>query len=268
MQKSQSQKPKLIVFNAPTPAFLSQPTIRELIALHSTPAQQIIEREFNKLSSAFFYLDVSMQYAENTLVNEKFRAASDLAYKQIKEEILTALHNTKKLAEKNGITETATYQNIKQYDVEISSPRSKEFLHLIQLFDELIQWVDSVWITNEELVGGSKHRIEHHQQWQKRITRFIQNIISFQLDQRKQNEAKKAAAATKKAKKVAKKTTATKAAKKTTATKAAKKTTSATPVEQNNKAPVTANEKPTQSREAPVEMPEPTLATNSITATA
>lgn len=179
---------------------VSQPSIRETITLHSASAQKIMEREFNRLASSFFYLDVSMLYAGDTKIIEEYRAATDIAYTQLKQEIQTAVHNTKKLAEKNNITGAVSYQHVKQYDVEITNPRSMEFLQLILLFDELIKSVDTVWIRNEALVGGSKKRLEHHQEWQRRIIRFIQEIIRFQLEQlrlrrKKDNEKKREAEA-------------------------------------------------------------------------
>lgn len=173
---------------------ISQPTIKKKITLHSASAQYLMDREFERLARALFLLDVPMLFSEDTKIIEKYRQASDKAYDQLNKELQAALHNTRKLAEKNNIEQDIFYKNAETYTTTIRTPRALAFMNLIVLFDQLIMCVDNLWMNNEALVGGSKKRIDHHREWQKRITRFMQEIITFQFEQYQRHKQKNTAA--------------------------------------------------------------------------
>lgn len=165
---------------------LSQPTIKRKVTVSTVTAQNIMDYNFSRLEFSLFSLDVSLLFTRQAEKVEEYERATKLAYDNLKAELEAALHNTKKIATSHGITDEVFYDNVREYDLTIRSPRAVAFLNLILLLDQLVMAVDSLWINDADLVGGNTRRIEHHREWQKRINLFIREIIRFQIKQYKE----------------------------------------------------------------------------------
>lgn len=161
---------------------ISQPTITRKATVNTASAQNLMDRQFERLEMALFVLDVPLLFSKNINTVEKYQIATDEAYDNLRNELKTALESANQLAVNHDISQDVVYANAKEYTFTIRTPRAMAFLNLILLFDKLIVCVDNLWMNDADLVGGNRNRMEHHQLWERRLVRFFQEIIRFQID--------------------------------------------------------------------------------------
>lgn len=175
---------------------ISQPTIKRKVTLNTASTQNIMRYNFSRLEFALFQLDVSLLFTEQASVVGDYERATKQAYDNLKAELEAAIQNTLQVAESHGIPDDVFYENAQEYTLTIRSPRAISFLNLISLLDQLVIAVDNLWINDPDLVGGNFGRIEHHREWQQRLTKFMREIIRFQIRRYRQLQSGNATGST------------------------------------------------------------------------
>lgn len=179
-----NKKPSAIVPNqTPKRRRQSQPVLKRQLKLQSASAQNLYQRVHERVAKAFFHIDTIMPnlYSEQMAVINALDKEITLKIDKTFSELQQAIEQSKVLAENLGIEvegkNRATYTDTMNIVVDIDSPKFGHYLNLIERFDLLVLYIDTLWL-NGELSAAA--RLGQVKNWQGRIARVGNQSVNYQ----------------------------------------------------------------------------------------
>lgn len=155
----------------------SRPVFKQTLVLNSLQAQRVMERSYERVSSALFSIDVILRIiGEQDDIDQVEAVILELIAK-FSQDLETTEAQLKKLMEDNGIDGMPGYSHPVDYAIEISSPQVAQFVHLIRKLDHLMSLVDTLWLN---AILNNKQRTDANYQWQQRLFRLAGRIIGLE----------------------------------------------------------------------------------------
>lgn len=161
----------------------SQPVIPYEMVLNSDFAQRLFERSADVVATSYFHLDTIMPNA----YPEKEREINDLE-KVVDEELNKVFNDLndeiarlKVLADNSevevGGKDSPAYTKKQHEIIQISTPKYSRYVKLIELFDNFVLHVDTLWLHG--IISQSQRRSQT-QNWQGRILKIANRTIDRQ----------------------------------------------------------------------------------------
>jgi hypothetical protein len=155
----------------------SRPVFRQKLVLNSLQAQRVMERSFDRASSALFSLDVILRIIGD---QEEIDQVEEIIQNHISatsEEMDNAMNQLRKIMADNGIDAVPGYSAPAEYTIEITSPQVAQIARLIRGLDELMSLVDTLWLNS---ILSSQQRSDATFQWQQRLIKLAGKIIGIE----------------------------------------------------------------------------------------
>jgi len=155
----------------------SRPVFRQVLKVNSLQAQRVMDRSFRRAAYSLFSTGVILRIIG---VQEEIDQVESLILEDISkvsEEFDKALIQLSKLKEDNGIDMMPGYTHPNEYTLEISSPQTAQFAHLIRKLDSLIALVDTLWLN--AVLTNIQH-INATYQWQQSLIKLANRIIAIE----------------------------------------------------------------------------------------
>ncbi|MDO5679470.1 MAG: hypothetical protein Q4G54_04005 [Pelistega sp.] len=161
----------------------SQPFIQYELLINSDYAQKLFERSADVVATACFHLDMIMPNAypewahEINDLEQVVDDELDKAFHDLHEEIarLKSMADNAQL-EING-KDSPTYTKKQREIIQIGSPKYARFIKLIELFDDYVQHMDTLWLHG---VISQHLRRSQTLNWQSRILKIANRTIDRQ----------------------------------------------------------------------------------------
>ena len=155
----------------------SRPVFRQKLVVNSLQAQRVMERSFDRVSSALFSLDVILRIIGD---QEEIDQVEEIIQNHISatsEEMDNAMNQLRKIMADNGIDAVPGYSAPAEYTIEIPSPQVAQIARLIRSLDELMSLVDTLWLNS---ILSSQQRSDATFQWQQRLIKLAGKIIGIE----------------------------------------------------------------------------------------
>ncbi|MCE0759516.1 hypothetical protein LWH94_09900 [Marinobacter sp. G11] len=155
----------------------SRPVFRQKLVVNSLQAQRVMERSFDRVSSALFSLDVILRIIGD---QEEIDQVEEIIQNHISatsEEMDNAMNQLRKIMADNGIDAVPGYSAPAEYTIEITSPQVAQIARLIRSLDELMSLVDTLWLNS---ILSSQQRSDATFQWQQRLIKLAGKIIGIE----------------------------------------------------------------------------------------
>jgi len=151
--------------------------IKQKLTLNSIQAQRVVQRSLKHISQALFSLDVILRVVGDAEdIDQVENIIQELIDKVVHDMSLTRAQVTQQLKE-NGITDAIEYSAPQEYVVEITTPQTSQFVHLIRELDTLTGQVEALWLSG---AFTSKQREQATFHWQQRLIKLAGRIIGIQ----------------------------------------------------------------------------------------
>lgn len=164
----------------------SRPEFNRTIKIKSEQAQRVYEREFTRVVSSLYAIDVILRIIGDDDEVDQVEQAVGKMIGDCAVEAEAAKIRYDKLRDDNGITDLPDYSNPREVVIRIVSPQVSQFVAVLQKMDELMISLDALWLCG---VVGNKARSDGLYQWQQRLLRLGRRIVS--IERRARISAKK-----------------------------------------------------------------------------
>ncbi|WP_157197737.1 MULTISPECIES: hypothetical protein [Methylomonas] len=154
----------------------SRPSLTQQIKLNSEYTKRVYQRYFKSVVSALYMIDTILYIIGEKAHIELVQAAVSKLIESCSEDLANEIQRLERLREDNGIDIFPKYSNPGHYDIDIVSPQVSQFVALMMQMDNVIQLIDSLWLSN--LLPNEK-RADAEYQWQRRIQKLARRIISI-----------------------------------------------------------------------------------------
>lgn len=157
------------------PEKLSNPTMVRNVSLSTLQAHRVYLRTMRYVSNSLFNLGVILHIiGDGDTADETEKKARD-AISTVSNEIDVALGQCKILFEQYGIENLVEYTHLISAEVSIQAPLTLKFVDLLEKMDELIRYIDTLWMQGEM---PSSDRAHNNAAWQRRLTKLANEIIA------------------------------------------------------------------------------------------
>jgi len=144
------------------------------VNLRSETAQRMIEREYERVTVVLYHLSVVRRIIaseeEADVIENEVRALISSVRDAVEKEIA----RLSKLRADHGILIEPQYTHPSECQLQITSPLANDYLVIIQSMDEVIMYVDSLWLAG---VLTNAQRANAVFLWQRTILRLGRRII-------------------------------------------------------------------------------------------
>jgi hypothetical protein len=155
----------------------SRPVFDQSITLRSEQAQRVMAREFSRVVSALYAIDVILRIVGDDREIDEVEAVVGTLIGDCGKDVQSEKARLDKLREDNGITTLPRYTNPETINVRIVSPQIAQFVALIQRMDELMVTLDALWLCG---ILSNKQRSDGAYQWQQRLLRLGRRIVAIE----------------------------------------------------------------------------------------
>lgn len=155
----------------------SRPVFDQRITIQSEQAQRVFEREFARVVSSLYAIDVILRIIGDDREIDEVEGMVGAMIGDCAKDIQNEKGRIEKLREDNGITASPRYTNPEQVEVRIVSPQVSQFVALLQKMDELMIALDALWLCG---VLSNKQRSDGVYQWQQRLLRLGRRIVAIE----------------------------------------------------------------------------------------
>lgn len=155
--------------NAPRPT----PVWSYTITLNTDFAQRVFKRTWDRLKGDLFVLTVRTRASG---MDEAARAIEDViseGFDSARKDLDSELARSEALLDSVKLTELPTYKGAQVLEAEYSTPRAKEFLHLLMQMDQLLMRYDALWLTGNI---ETHPRVQRSQNWQRRLIKIANRL--------------------------------------------------------------------------------------------
>ncbi len=168
----------------PTQQPNSRAVFNESVTFSSLQAHHVMDRCFEKLNRSLFSISVILQI---TCDEEKIEQVNEVINDYFidgEKDLTLQIAQMKKILDDNGVEKLAGYTRPREFKLELFSPRMKKFLVLVDLLDQLIRLIDTVWFASELT---DKQKKVAGIQWRQRLIKLSGRIIN--IEKRARNDA-------------------------------------------------------------------------------
>lgn len=155
----------------------SRPVFDQHITIQSEQAQRVIAREFTRVVSALYAIDVILRIIGGDQEIDEVETVVNALIGDCGKDVQNEKARLEKLREDNGITQLPRYTNPATTTVRIVSPQVAQFVALVQRMDELMVTLDTLWLCG---ILTSKQRSNGTYQWQQRLLRMGRRIVEIE----------------------------------------------------------------------------------------
>lgn len=155
----------------------SRPVFQQVLKVNSLQAQRVMERSFEQVSNSLFSIDVILRIIGEQKEIDQVETVILEHLSKVSEDLDKTTVHLNKLMENNGIDIIPGYTHPNEYTIEINSPQTACFAHLIRKMDTLMGIVDTLWLNT---ILTSKQRIDATYQWQQRLIKLAGRIIGIE----------------------------------------------------------------------------------------
>ncbi|WP_075881910.1 hypothetical protein [Vreelandella massiliensis] len=178
-----------VIAMTPATSDLSRPVLHRNIELYSLEAQRVAERVLDRVGYSLFSIEVILQLIAEP---DEIEEVEDII-KQDLEKSGNALsgecERLHKMMADAGITKAdiPTYTRPAKVEMEISSPLVVNYGQLLIQLDELIGFVDALWINS---ILSNKQKRQAKYQWHRHLNKVSGRIIDIEGRTRRHAKAK------------------------------------------------------------------------------
>ncbi len=156
--------------DTPTGQHSSRPYIKREITLNNYDAQHLYNRDYQRVSDAFFLLNIILPIIGDAEQTDKYASNAVAELQRCGDDLDVEIKRMAALANENGLSvDQIDYTNAQQYAVAITSPMDNIFLSLIQQLDDLGGLMSILWIGG--VFDQKQYRTGLHQ-WRRRVQRL------------------------------------------------------------------------------------------------
>jgi hypothetical protein len=155
----------------------SRPAFDRRITIQSEQAQRVFEREFPRVVSALYAIDVILRIIGDDHEIDEIESVVGTMIGECAKDLQNEKARIDKVREDNGITSLPCYSNPEQVEVRIVSPQVAQFAALLQKMDDLMISLDALWLCG---VLSNKQRSDGVYQWQQRLLRLGRRIVAIE----------------------------------------------------------------------------------------
>lgn len=169
-----------------TPPQHSKVYIKRTISFKTSPAMRVVTRSLARASYALFSISIILPLTlrDRAKVEEQEQLISDEFKNHIDDFVAERQRLIHKL-EALEVTQLAEHTRIDTIEVEIDSPKTSQFIALIELLDDIVVYTENLWLLGEISDNQRKNAIHI---WTQRLHRLASSIIATENALR--NEAK------------------------------------------------------------------------------
>lgn len=149
----------------------SRPVIRRSIEVKTEIANRLLTYGpgFWKVTAAMYRIEAVWRMASNSEIVDRIEAAVKEYLQKTKEELLLEKEELKQLLDQYGIVEMPDYTKKESILVKITSPFISNYIGLIQALDDVLQFLDTLWLF--ELITGAERKAKI-QEWVSRLRKL------------------------------------------------------------------------------------------------
>lgn len=155
----------------------SRPVFDQRITIQSEQAQRVFEREFPRVVSSLYAIDVILRIIGDDREIDEVEGMVGAMIGDCARDIQNEKGRIEKLREDNCITASPRYTHPEHVEVRIVSPQVAQFVALLQKMDELMIALDTLWLCG---VLTNKQRADGVYQWQQRLLRLGRRIVAIE----------------------------------------------------------------------------------------
>lgn len=168
----------------------SRAVLEKTVLMRTESARRIIERQFQRVESSLYSLDVIQQIIGTPetvfqMESEVSRLMSDCLGLMDRE-----YSRLGKLMEDHGITELPSYPDARTRMVRIASPQIGQYLCLVMKYDELMVRLDALWLYG---VFSNRQKAQGSFLWQRTVIKMGRRIAAVHRRPANRGQAKQSA---------------------------------------------------------------------------
>jgi len=156
---------------------ISRPIFERTFNINSEQAIRVIRNSYNRLMVSLYAIDVILRIIGREETVDEIEGIVGQMIAECAEQLQQEKLRLEKLKADNGITETPTYTHPREFVAKIASPQISQFVELIRLLDQLMIVMDTLWLCQ---VISNKHCIDARYQWQQRLQRLANKIVTIE----------------------------------------------------------------------------------------
>lgn len=169
-------------------SLLSRAVMHRPIQLGSLHAQRVVWRQFLSLRRSLFSISVILPLVfqdddESIEAVEKIIASR---FSEVRKTLTNSKAQLQKTLNSDGIEKLFPFNNTLNLNVAIDSPMASQYIDLVLVLDELVQYIETMWLSGNI---DNKHRKVEVDKWEKALMRLSVSII--QEERRIKNAAKR-----------------------------------------------------------------------------
>lgn len=155
----------------------SRPVFDQTLTLRSEPAQRVMRREFSRVVSALYAIDVILRIIGETQEIDEIEEIVSSLIGDCARDVQAEQARLDQLREDHGVTQLPRYTNPETLDVRIVSPQVAQFVALVRRMDDLMVALDALWLSGSLT---NKQRADGAYQWQQRLLRLGRRIVAIE----------------------------------------------------------------------------------------
>ncbi|WP_445368712.1 hypothetical protein ACH5Y9_04780 [Methylomonas sp. BW4-1] len=156
---------------------ISRPIFERTFNINSEQAIRVIRNSYHRLMVSLYAIDVILRIIGREETVDEIESLVSQMIAECAEQLQQEKLRLEKLKADNGISETPTYTHPREFVAKIASPQIAQFVELIRLLDQLMIVMDTLWLCQ---VISNKHCIEARYQWQQRLQRLANKIVTME----------------------------------------------------------------------------------------
>ncbi len=156
---------------------ISRPIFERTFSINSEQAIRVIRNSYHRLMVSLYAIDVILRIIGREETVDEIESLVSQMIAECAEQLQQEKLRLEKLKADNGITETPTYTHPREFVAKIASPQIAQFVELIRLLDQLMIVMDTLWLCQ---IISNKHCIEARYQWQQRLQRLANKIVTME----------------------------------------------------------------------------------------
>jgi hypothetical protein len=161
----------------PVRPVISRPVFERTITINSEQAIRVIRKSYDRLIKSLYTIDVILRIVGQEDAVDEVEEIVSAMISDCAQQLQQEKNRLDKIKTENGITELPRYTHPTNFKARIASPQIAQFLELIKLLDQLMMVMDTLWLCQ---IIDSKHCTEARHQWQQRLQRLANRIVTIE----------------------------------------------------------------------------------------
>lgn len=159
------------------PHAYSRPVFDQTFTLRSEPALRVMRREFSRVVSALYAIDVILRIIGEAQEIDEIEGIVSGLIGDCARDVQNEQARLDQLREDHGVTQLPRYTNPETLSVRIVSPQVAQFVALVRRMDDLMVALDALWLSGS---FTNKQRADGAYQWQQRLLRLGRRIVAIE----------------------------------------------------------------------------------------